>query len=289
MTLYNQNLKLAVQKEGRLTDETLDFLRKSGLEFETYKRRLFSKCLNFPLEIIYARDDDIPDYVVSRAVDLGIVGQNLLNELRPQVKKILNLRFGFCSMVIAVPKESNIKKLSDLRNKKIATSFPNSTRNFFKERDIKIDVLEIQGSVEVTPALGIAAAIVDLVSTGSTLTLNDLKILGKIYDSEAVLICNRNTFKDSFKRKILENLLTRFKAVLSASGYKQFLLNFPRKQKIKVEKIIPGLLKSLPEENGKILSLSGVIKEDYFWTIEEKLRKLGVEKIIITPIEKIIT
>lgn len=289
MTLYNQNLKLAVQKEGRLTDETLDFLRKSGLEFETYKRRLFSKCLNFPLEIIYARDDDIPDYVVSRAVDLGIVGQNLLNELRPQVKKILNLRFGFCSMVIAVPKESNIKKLSDLRNKKIATSFPNSTRNFFKERDIKIDVLEIQGSVEVTPALGIAAAIVDLVSTGSTLTLNDLKILEKIYDSEAVLICNRNTFKDSFKRKILENLLTRFKAVLSASGYKQFLLNFPRKQKIKVEKIIPGLLKSLPKENGKILSLSGVIKEDYFWTIEEKLRKLGVEKIIITPIEKIIT
>ncbi|OGE64957.1 ATP phosphoribosyltransferase, partial [Candidatus Daviesbacteria bacterium RIFCSPLOWO2_02_FULL_36_7] len=176
-----KNLKLAIQKEGRLTEETLEFLRKSGLEFESYKQRLFSLCRNFPLEILYVRDDDIPDYVASGIVDLGILGQNLLSEERPDVKKLLNLRYGFCSLVLAVPKESCIKSIRDLKRKTIATSYPQSTKKFFKENNITVDIVKISGSVEITPALGVAQAIVDLISSGSTLALNDLRILTKIY------------------------------------------------------------------------------------------------------------
>jgi len=135
-TLNDKNLKLAIQKQGRLTDETLEFLRKSGLEFESYNQRLFSLCRNFPLEILYVRDDDIPDYVASGTVDLGILGQNILNEERPKVKKLLNLRYGFCSLMVAVPKDSDIKDLAGLKRKTIATSFPESTKKFFKEKNI---------------------------------------------------------------------------------------------------------------------------------------------------------
>src|SRR5258708_23042347 len=138
--LNNKNLKLVIQKEGRLTEETLEFLRKSGLEFESYKQRLFSVCRNFPLEILYVRDDDIPDYVASGTVDLGILGQNILHEERPKVKKLLNLRYGFCSLIIAVPKESTIKDITDLKDKIIATSYPSSAKNFFKKNDISVEV-----------------------------------------------------------------------------------------------------------------------------------------------------
>jgi ATP phosphoribosyltransferase len=185
--LNKKYLKLAIQKEGRLTEETLEFLRKSGLEFESYKQKLFSSCRNFPLEILYVRDDDIPDYVASGIVDLGIVGQNVLNEKRPNVKKLLNLRYGFCSLIVAIQKESNIKTFEELKNKKIATSYPESTAKFFKERNIPVEIITIRGSVEITPALGVAQAIVDLTSTGSTLALNDLRFLTNVYDSESVL------------------------------------------------------------------------------------------------------
>src|SRR5204863_171308 len=152
----NKNLILAVQKNGRLTEETLNFLRSSGLEFESSKQRLFSSCRNFPLEILYLRDDDIPDYVASRTVDLGILGQNILNEERPKVKKLLNLRYGFCSLIVAVPKESEIRNINELKGKTIATSYPKSTKKFFQKNNIPVDVVSISGSVEITPALGVS-------------------------------------------------------------------------------------------------------------------------------------
>lgn len=210
--LSSKNLKLAVQKNGRLANETLEFLRRSGLEFEDYKQRLFSPCRNFPLEILYVRNNDIPNYINSGVVDLGILGQNMINEERPKVKKLLNLKYGFCSLVVAVPEKSNITKLSDLEGKTIATTYPKSTRNFFKKNGVTVKITRISGSVEIAPALGIAQAIVDLTSTGRTLASNDLKILIKIYDSETVLVANRQSLLNG-RKVLLEKLMARFERI----------------------------------------------------------------------------
>lgn len=287
--LDNKNLKLAVQKQGRLTDETIEFLQKSGLEFQRYRQKLFTLCRNFPLEILYVRDDDIPDYVASGTVDLGIVGQNILLEERPKVKKLLNLRFGYCSLVVAVPKESNIVTIADLKNKIIATSYPESAKKFFKEQNLNVEVVKINGSVEITPALGVAHAIVDLVSTGSTLALNDLRILTKVYDSEAMLIVNKDSFVNG-KKVLLEKLMMRFNGVLSARDYKYVMMNAPESILLKLEKGIPGLKSPTisPLATKGWISLQTVIQEDVFWETIEKLKKLGAQGIIVLPIEKMI-
>ena len=288
--MINNKLKLAIQKNGRLTEETIGFLRSSGLEFESYQQRLFSTCRNFPLEIVYVRDDDIPDYVESGAVDLGVVGQNLINETRPNVKKLLNLRYGFCSLSLAIPKESTIKSVKDLDNKTIATSYPSSTEYFFKKRNIKVNIIKIKGSVEITPILGIASAIVDLISTGSTLTLNDLRIIEKLYDSEAVLLANPLSLKNEKKTKEIDKLLIRFKGVLSAKNYKYVMMNAPEKILPRIKKAIPGLKSPTisPLANPGWISIQSVIKEDVFWQTIEKLKKLGASDILVLPVEKLI-
>lgn len=287
--LNNKNLKLAVQKQGRLTDETLDFLRKSGLEFESYKQKLFSSCRNFPLEILYVRDNDIPGYVSSGTVDLGILGQNTLNEEKPTVKKLLNLRYGFCSLIVALPKESNLRDIKELKGKIIATSYPVSTKRYFQENNISVKVVNISGSVEITPILGVAQAIVDLTSTGSTLALNDLRILTKIYDSEAVLIANPQSVSDG-KKNLVDKLITRFRGVLSAKNYKYVMMNAPEDILPKIKKIIPGLKSPTisPLATEGWLSVQTVIKESVFWETIEKLKQIGAEGIIVLPIEKMI-
>lgn len=289
--LNGNNIKLAVQKDGRLTDETFSFLRNSGLEFESYNRRLFSSCRNFPLEIIYVRDDDIADYVSSGSVDLGIIGQNLLYEQRPKVKKLLNLRYGFCSLVVAIPKESSVNNINDLKGKKIATAYPKSTKIFFDKNKVKIRIVNINGSVEIAPVLGIADAIVDLTSTGSTLALNDLRILDKIYESEAVLITNEKTLNNNFKKIYIQKLLARFEGVLSARKYKYVMMNAPENILPKLKKIIPGLKSPTISSLAKTgwISVQSVIKEDIFWETIEKLKTIGASGIIVLPIEKIIT
>lgn len=289
--MNNQNLKLAIQKSGRLTDETLDFLRNAGLNFESYTQKLFSTCRNFPLEIIYVRDDDIPDYVASGSVDLGILGQNLLYEERPaNVKKLLNLRYGFCTLTLAIPKESSVKSLQDLNGQIIATTYPNSTKNFFQENGISIETIKINGSVEIAPTLGMAQAISDLTSTGSTLTLNDLRPLAKIYDSEAVLIANERSASLKSKKIWLDKLMIRFKGVLSAQNYKYVMMNAPTQILPKLKKITPGLksptISPLAKEGW--ISIQTVVKEDIFWETIEKLQNAGASGIIVLPIEKII-
>lgn len=208
--LNNRNLKLAIQKQGRLTDETLEFLRNSGLLFETYKKRLFSTCQNFPLEIFFLRVNDIADYVSSGAIDLGIIGENIFLEKMPKAKKILRLKFGFCSLIVAVSNNSNITKINDLNNKKIATTYPKSTGNFLKKNNVNSEIVCLSGSVEIAPFLGIAEAIIDLTSTGATLAQNNLRQLTKIYDSQAVLIANRQTLQNG-KKKLLNMLISRLK------------------------------------------------------------------------------
>ncbi|OGG18809.1 ATP phosphoribosyltransferase [Candidatus Gottesmanbacteria bacterium RIFCSPHIGHO2_02_FULL_39_14] len=284
----NGNLKLAIQKEGRLTQDSLAFLRQTGLEFESYQKLLYSSCRNFPLEILYLRDDDIPNYVSTGVVDLGIAGQNILSEKREPVKKLLNLRFGFCSLVIAVPKDSPIKILSDLNGKRIATSYPNSSKVFFKKNNIQADLVQVRGSVEITPAIGVADAIIDLTSTGSTLILQDLRVLTKIYDSEAVLVANNDLSKN--KKKLVNNIITRFKGALSAKNYKYINLSAEEKILPRLKKIIPVLgfqYFSFIPQKGKV-SVTSVIKEDIFWETIEKLKIMGIKRILVLPIEKMI-
>lgn len=287
--LNDKNIKLAIQKEGRLTDETLSFLKKSGLEFESYKQRLFSICRNFPLEIVYVRDDDIPEFVAEGTVDLGIVGQNLLYEQKAKVRKILNLRFGFCSLIVAIPKESDITDIKDLNGKKVATAYPVSTKAFFKKLNMQVKLVHISGSLEIAPALGVASAIVDLASTGSTLALNDLRMLTKIYDSESVLIANEKVVQNK-SNVLAEKLITRFKAVLSAKNYKYVLMNAPENSLQKIKKIVVGLTSPTisPLAKEGFISIQTVIKEDMFWETIAKLKEVGVTGIIVLPIEKMI-
>ena len=213
--MKNTNLKLAIQKNGRLTEDAVSFLRSAGLQFENYKQKLFSSCRNFPLEIVYVRDDDIPDYVESGAVDLGIVGQNILCESNKLVTNIAELNFGFCSLSIAIPEDSNIKKIEQLKNARIFTSYPNSTKKYFKEKNIPVTIMSVSGSVEITPSLGIADAIVDLVSTGRTLALNNLRVIEKIYDSQAMFITGNKNNLSKQKQILIQKLTKRFKKVLS--------------------------------------------------------------------------
>ncbi|RJR15232.1 ATP phosphoribosyltransferase [Candidatus Microgenomates bacterium] len=282
-------LKLAIQKQGRLTDETLAFLRASGLNFESYKQKLYTTCRNFPVEIYYVRDSDIAQYVASGVVDLGIVGQNTLYEKRPKVKKVLNLRFGFCTLVIAVPKESPVSSLVDLKNKTIATSYPASTSKYFAQRNVPINVVTINGSVEITPSLGVSEAVADLTSTGSTLVLNELRILEKIYDSEAILIANQESLTNG-KEAALDQLITRFKSVLSAKDYKLVQMYLPESALSKVKKISFGLKCPIisPTTKTGILALQYVVKEEVLWENLERLQKFSVSNIAIMPIEKIL-
>ncbi|MEK7071189.1 MAG: ATP phosphoribosyltransferase [Patescibacteria group bacterium] len=284
-------ITLAIQKDGRLTNDTIDFLRKTGLEFESYKQKLFSSCRNFPLKILFVRDDDIPDYCQSGIVDLGIIGQNILSEERPTVKRLLNLRFGFCTLTIAVPKESKINLLSDLNDKTIATTYPNSTRNFLLKNNITATMVKINGSVEIAPALGVADAISDLLSTGSTLALNDLRPLAKIYDSEAILIANEKSIRSKNKKMLLGNLLTRCKGVLSAKNYKYILMSAPEEKLGKITKMLPSLTSPTLSTISKkgVATLQTVIKEDVLWETISAIKTLGARDIYVLPIEKIIT
>ncbi|MFA6080821.1 MAG: ATP phosphoribosyltransferase [Patescibacteria group bacterium] len=213
--MKNTNLKLAIQKNGRLTFDTINLLCESGLKFNIDKRYSFASCLNFPMEIVYVRDDDIPNYVERGVVDLGVVGQNILYETKRNVTNIIDLNFGFCSLSIAIPEKSNVKKIEQLKNAKITTSYPNSTKEYFTKKNIPINIISVTGSVEITPALGMADAIVDLVATGRTLALNNLKVIEKIYDSQAVLITGAENIGCEKKQILMQKLIKRFKKILS--------------------------------------------------------------------------
>lgn len=291
MEINSKNkLKLAIQKEGRLTQETLEFLRKSGLEFESYKQKLMSSCRNFPLEIIFVRDNDISGYVENGTVDLGILGQNLLNEMRPKVKKLLDLRYGFCSLVVAVPKESQIQMIQELKGKKVATAYPKSTFRYFKKYNIPVEIVTISGSVEITPILGMADAVTDLTSTGSTLVLNDLRVISEIYNSESVLISSLKVTSEDKKQFLLNKLLIRFKAVLSAQRYKYVMMIAPEKNLPRLVKIIPGLKTPTVARLVKPgwVSVTSVIKEDIFWETVDRLQTAGAFGITVLPVEKMI-
>lgn len=286
--LNNGYIKLAIQKKGRLTESTIALLRSAGLEFESYQQKLFAACRNFPLNIVYLRDDDIPDYVEKGAVDLGIVGENILFESGSKVSKILPLPYGYCTLSLAVPKESKASKLSDLQGKRIATSYTKLALQYLKKNKIQAELIRINGSVEIAPALQMSDAIIDLVSTGSTMTLNDLRVIEKIYESQAVLISKTSLSPE--KMKLTQKLLLRLKGVLAADNYKYVMMNAPSAIVETIQTIVPGLKAPTisPLATPGWISIQTVIQEDVFWETIEKLKGAGAIGILVLPVEKLI-
>ena len=205
-TINNNNLKIAIQQKGRLSDKSLELLTKVGLDFDIFKRKLISECRNFPLDILFIRDDNIPDYVARGIADLGIVGEDMVQEQQVNVKILEKLNFANCSLKIACPDNKKMKTLENLQNKKIATSYPNSLKKYLEQNNIKAKIIKLSGSVEIAPSLGIADCICDIVSTGNTLKTNGLTPIFDIFDSQAVLIANTN-----FDIKKLINIYERTK------------------------------------------------------------------------------
>ncbi|GCE03999.1 ATP phosphoribosyltransferase [Dictyobacter aurantiacus] len=286
--LSEDHIKLAIQKDGRLTEDTRNLLRTVGLHFESYKQRLFSICRNFPMDILYVRDDDIAEYVAEGVVDLGIVGRNLVVESDKPVTEIMPLNYGHCSLKVAVPAESGITNIEQLSGCKVATSYPVTTSRFFQERNVDVNVITISGSVEITPALGVASAIVDLVSTGSSLRLNDLVAIDNVLDSQSVIIANRDSLVNDHKAAIIERLLTRCRGVIAASEYKYVMMNVPASALEYISTIMPGLKSPtvLPTADPSWMAVHTAIREDMFWDVIEELKTLGAQGILVSSIEK---
>jgi ATP phosphoribosyltransferase len=286
----DSQLKLAIQRSGRLTDHTLELLRHAGLEFESYGQRLFSHARNFPLSILYTRDDDIPDYVDLNTVDLGIVGRNLVHEKDADVVELAGLRYGYCELVVAVPGDSDITEPAQLLNAKIATSYPGSARRYFESLGGSPDIITISGSVEVAPALGLADAIVELTATGSSLRLNDLRAIHTILESEAVLIANRKALDNPAKREDIERLLMRINAVDAARRFKYVMMNAPADRLEDIKSVLPGLKSPtvIPLDVPGWVAVHAAIEEDVFWDKIERLRRAGATEILVSALDKLL-
>ena len=282
------NLKIAVQKKGRLYDGSMALLKECGIDVSNGNNQLRVQAANFPLEVFFLRDDDIPEYVQDAVADIGFVGENVIAEKNKQVTTVEKLGFGKCRLSIAIPKTGLIRSLDDLNNKKIATSYPLILSNFLKEKNINATIQEISGSVEIAPRIGLADAICDLVSSGNTLFSNELKELETVLKSEAVLISNKNLSAE--KQSLVDKLLFRVKAVKKAKNNKYVLLNAPNDKLDAIIKLLPGMKSPtvLPLAESGWGSIHSVISETDFWNIIEKLEATGAQGILIVPIEKMI-
>jgi ATP phosphoribosyltransferase len=283
-------LRLAIQKEGRLTDHTLSLLRKVGLEFDSYKQRLFSTVSNFEMDILFSRDDDIPEYLASGTVDLGVVGQNLIYEEGVDVAELQPVGFGHCSLVVAVPKESGITDPRQLGGLKVASSYPKSAEKYLKSIGVTAEVVTLSGAVELAPNLGVADAIVEITATGSSLALNDLVPIETIIKSEAVLAANKHSLEHPYKLRNINRLLVRVRAALVAVEFKYLVMNVPRKNLDRVVAAVPGLKSPtvVPLVDPDWVGVHTVIRQDTFWEVIEQLKEAGAGGILVVPIEQIV-
>lgn len=281
-------LKIAVPNKGRLTEKTLGLLQTIGLEFDAQERSLIAKVRNAAINIMYVRASDIPEYVQDGVVDLGVTGLDLIEEKGADVKILRNLGYGNTELVVAVPEKSNIKKITDLRNKNIATSYPVLTEKYLKSKRIKANIIEVDGAVEITPLLGLADAITDLVSTGTTLRANKLTAIDTILASEAVLLTNKKSFQKNTDR--INSLLTRIDSVLIAQNKLYIMMNAPENKLEEIKNVAPGLsaptIMKLTKKN--MIAIHSVIDRDDSWRIIEKLKQIGATGILIMPIERML-
>lgn len=287
--LRQDYLKIAVQKEGRLSDQSLGLIREAGIRHaQDSRRKLISTGENFPIEILYLRDDDIPQYIADNVADIGIVGENEVMEKGRDVTIVERLGFARCRLSLAIPQSEDYTNTSWFNNKRIATSYPGILNGFLTKNNIDAEIHEISGSVEIAPGIGLADAIFDIVSTGSTLLHNRLKEVEVVTRSEAVVIASP-TLSDA-KKEILDDLLFRFRAVQRAKNNKYILLNAPDNNLPEIVKLLPGIKSPtvMPLYEKGWSSLHSVVNENEFWEITGKLRELGAEGILVIPIEKMI-
>ena len=281
-------LKVAIQKSGRLSEKSLELLKECGIKVSNGDRKLKTDAQNFPMEILFLRDDDIPQYVEQGVADIGILGENEVLERDKDVVTVERLGFGNCRLSLAIPKDDVYTDVSFFQGKKVATSYPKILRNFFKEKNINAEIEEIGGSVEIATSIGLAEGIFDIVSTGSTLIMNGLKEIETVLKSEAVMIANKNLSKE--KAAILEKLLFRIKAYKNGTKSKYIVLNAPNESLDKICSLIPGMRfpTILPLSGSDWSSVHSVVEEDDFWNVIDALKSYGAEGILVMPIEKMI-
>lgn len=288
-------LKVAIQKSGRLYEDSLKLLKECGINIQFRKNQLKAFALNFPLEIFLIRDDDIPQYLEDSIADIGIVGDNIFSEKRKRIQVKERLGFGKCRLSIAIPRQLNYRGIKDLNGKRITTSYPILVQEFLTKHSLDAEIQEISGSVELTPSIGLSYCICDLVSSGSTLFMNGLKEVETLLQSEAILASSRSIEEDPIVKKLMKELLFRIRAVRNAKNNKYILLNAPIK---KLDKIMSYLPTYLPKNltltisplliNSQLCVIHAVISEKDFWRVAENLKIFGVFNILVMPIEKII-
>lgn len=280
-------IKIAVQKSGRLYDDSLRLLKECGIAIANGANKLKAEAANFPIEVYFLRDDDIPQYVEDGVADIGIAGENVVYEKEKQVTIVEKLGFGKCRLSLAVDKNEHFSK-EWLNGKKVATSYPVLLQQYLDKEKIKAEIHEISGSVEIAPGIGLADAICDLVSSGSTLLTNGLKEAETILSSQAVLISNKDLDKE--KQQLVQKLLFRIRAVQKARNNKYILLNAPDEKLQEIISLLPGMKSPtvLPLATKGWSSVHSVVQEDDFWSIIEQLKEAGAEGILVVPIEKMI-
>ncbi|RXK52202.1 ATP phosphoribosyltransferase [Aquirufa rosea] len=286
--MSNTNIRIAVQKSGRLSDDSLKLFKECGIKFESGGSKLRSISSNFPIEFLFLRDDDIPGYVEDGVADLGVIGLNVLEENKKDVEIVKELGFSKCRLSLAIPRNEIYTDLSYFEGKSIATSYPNLTNNFLKSQGVNAHTHEISGSVEIAPSIGLAEGICDIVSTGGTLLSNGLKEVAEVFKSQAVLISNKSLSPD--KKILLDKLTFRIDSVQRGQNAKYVVLNAEEKNLDKIIALLPGMKSPsrVPLAENGWYSLHSVISENDFWEIIESLREAGAQGILVLPIEKMI-
>lgn len=281
-------IRIAIQAKGRLNEESSELLKEAGLSVDESKRKLLAKCGEFPLEVLYLRDDDIPGAVAMGVADIGIVGLNEVAEKRESVEVIHRLGFGRCRISLAIPKGEEYNGPSFFQGKRVATSYPSILENYFDEVGVKAVIHKIAGSVEVAPSVGMADAIFDIVSSGGTLVVNGLKEVERVFESEAVLISGKDL--GTQKMMIVNQLVSRFEAVERSRGMKYLLINLPQSKVEEAARITPGLRSPtiLPLAQPGWCSMHVVVEERDLWAKLESLKQLGAEGILVLSLDKIL-
>jgi ATP phosphoribosyltransferase len=280
---------MAIQKDGRLTERTVALLRGVGLDFDVHGQRLYSAVRNFGLDLLWTRDDDIPQYVASGTADLGIVGRNLVQEEGAEVAELLPLGFGQCALVLAVPRDGGVRCLANLAGKRIATKYPRTAARFLAERGIAAELIGLSGALELAPVLDLASAIIDISASGSSLVAHDLVALHEIARSEAVLVAHRPS-ASGCKRALIQRLLVRIRASIAARGHKYVVMNAPIGAVDAIARIVPGLRSPtvVPLAEPGWVALHTVVPEDVFWDVMERVKDAGAGEILVAPIEKML-
>jgi ATP phosphoribosyltransferase len=281
-------LRLAIPNKGRLVEPTLRLLHDAGLVFDEHDRSLVARVQNYDLDVLFVRTNDVIEFVGDGVADLGITGIDLLTETGAELPRIRDLGYGRCRLAAAVPNDSPYQAIEDLAGLRVATAHPNTARRFFESRSIPVDVIPISGAVEVAPRLGLAEAIVDLVSTGSTMVMNGLRPIGDVLASEAVLVANPAAHRDrAAELTAIDTMLT---AVTTARGQKYLLMNAPAAKLAELEALLPGLESPsvIPLAHEGMIAIHSVVASDEVWGLLPRLKAAGASGILVLPIEKIV-